>query len=262
MAIGARLTGASDYFFRRLFKVLFRYDIFISYARRDGREYALKLKEQLTRLDFSCFLDYEELPAGNSLNRTLKRAIRRSATIIVVGTEGALGSRYVELEVAEFAGTGRAIIPIDFQGTLAGASWPVIKERDLVWVDETKDALAKNVPSPAVADAVDKLFKYTRRNVRVRWQVIATAALFVLGAAASVFVIRQQVAAAGVERRAAEEARGAARQEQEKAEAAAARAREQEDIATANAARARAKEQEANEKAEEARAQGEIARKQ
>ena len=60
--------------FKRLFKVLFRYDVFISYARRDGKGYVLKLKEQLTRLDFSCFLDYEELPAGLSQQYTETRS--------------------------------------------------------------------------------------------------------------------------------------------------------------------------------------------
>jgi WD40 repeat protein len=262
MAIGATLTAVSEYLFRRLFNFLFRYDIFISYARRDGKGYALKLKEQLTRLDFSCFLDYDELPAGNSLNRTLKRAIKRSAAIIVVGTEGALKSRYVELEVNEFARTGRAIIPIDFEGTLADAPWEVVKERDLVWVDETKDALSINIPSVPVADAVDKLFKYTRRNVRVRAQVIATAALFLLGAALAVLVIRQQVAAANVQRQAAEVATAQAMQEQKNAEAATTEAKRQEGIAAANALMARQKEQEATEKAAEARKQGEIARAQ
>lgn len=255
MAVGTKLTAVSEYLFRRLFRVMFRYDIFISYARRDGKGYALKLKEQLTRLDFSCFLDYDELPAGNSLNRTLKRAIKRSATIIVVGTEGALKSRYVDLEVGEFARTGRAIIPIDFEGTLAGAPWAVVKERDLVWVDESKDALAKNVPSPPIADAVDKLFKYTRRNVRVRGQVIATAALFLLGAAISVLVIRQQVAAANVQRGQAEVSKRQAQEEQKKAETATA-------LAEANAKRAKDKEQEAIDKTEEARKQGEIAKTQ
>jgi WD40 repeat protein len=269
MAIGAKLTTVSDYLFRRLFKLLFRYDIFISYARRDGKGYALKLKEQLTRLDFSCFLDYDELPAGNSLNRTLKRAIKRSATIIVVGTEGALKSRYVELEVGEFASTGRAIIPIDFEGTLAGAPWAIVKERDLVWVDETKDALAKNVPSPPVADAVDKLFKYTRRNVRVRGQVIATAALFLLGAAVSVLVIWHQVAVASEQTRAAEDATAQAEQRRKEAVAATNEANRQTLIAETNANTAQQKAQEAKEKTEEAREkteeaskQGEIARKQ
>ena len=260
MAVGARLTSVSEYLFRRLFKVLFRYDIFISYARRDGKGYALKLKEQLTRLDFSCFLDYDELPVGNSLNKTLKRALKKSAALVVIGTEGALKSRYVELEVGEFTATGRAIIPVDFEGTLAAAPWSVIKERDLVWVDETKDALAKSIPSPPVADSVDKLFKYTRRNVRVRGQVIATAVLFILGAAASIFLIQRQVAAANVQRREAEAARITAQQEQVKAEAATGRAKEQETLAKASAARALEKEKEAGEKTVEAEKQAALAR--
>jgi TIR domain len=65
------------------------------------KEYALKLRDQLKQLDFSCFLDADELPAGNSLNSTLKRALRKSATLVVVGTERAMRSRYVELEVGE-----------------------------------------------------------------------------------------------------------------------------------------------------------------
>ena len=127
MSIGSRLTSVSDFLFRSLFKVLFRYDVFISYARRDGKEYALKLRDQLRALDFSCFLDYDELPAGNSLNKTLKRAIRKSATLVVVGTERAIKSRYVELEIAEFAKTTRAIIPIDIAGTLADPPEPRVK---------------------------------------------------------------------------------------------------------------------------------------
>jgi hypothetical protein len=101
MWIGSKFTSLSDSFFRSLFKFLFRYDIFISYARGDGKEYALKLRDQLKQLDFSCFLDADELPAGNSLNSTLKRALRKSATLVVVGTERAMRSRYVELEVGE-----------------------------------------------------------------------------------------------------------------------------------------------------------------
>src|SRR6185503_18109915 len=196
MWLGSKLTSLSDSVFKSLFGVLFRYDIFISYARTDGKEYALKLRDQLKQLDFSCFLDYDELPAGNSLNNTLKRALKRSATLIVVGTERATKSQYVALEVSEFAGTGRAIIPIDIEGTLAEVPWTVVKERDLVWIDEVKAALTKSIPSPNVADSIDKLFKYTRRNSRVRAQVFSTIIIFVIVVAASLFMIQQKVKAA------------------------------------------------------------------
>lgn len=196
MWLGFKLTSLSDSVFKSLFRLLFRYDIFISYARGDGKEYAVKLRDQLKQLDFSCFLDFDELPAGNSLNNTLKRAIKRSATLVVVGTERAVKSRYVELEVGEFAGTGRAIIPIDIEGSLVETPWSVIKERDIVWIDEVKSALTKGVPSPNVADSIDKLFKYTRRNSRVRAQVLSTIVLFVVVVVAALFMIRQQVNAA------------------------------------------------------------------
>ena len=188
----------SEFLFRSLFKVLFRYDVFISYARRDGKEYALKLRDQLKALDFSCFLDYDELPAGNSLNKTLKKAIRKSAILVVVGTERAIKSRYVELEIAEFSKTTRAIIPIDIAGTLADPPWSVIRERDIVWIDEVAESLVKGVPSPNVADSIDKLFKYTRRNTRVRGQVFATASLFLVGAALAIFLIQGKVKALNV----------------------------------------------------------------
>ena len=198
MTIGSRLTSLSDFLFRSLFRFLFRYDVFISYARRDGKEYALKLRDQLKALDFSCFLDYDELPAGNSLNKTLKKAIRKSAILVVVGTERAIKSRYVELEIAEFSKTTRAIIPIDIAGTLADPPWSVIKERDIVWIDEAAESLVKGVPSPNVADSIDKLFKYTRRNTRVRGQVFATVSLFLIGAALAIFLIQGKVKALNV----------------------------------------------------------------
>ena len=60
-----------------------------------------------------------------------------------------------------------------------------MRERDIVWIDEARSALERGVPSPNVADQIDKLFKYTRRNSRVRAQVLATLGLFIVVVAAS-----------------------------------------------------------------------------
>jgi WD40 repeat protein len=279
MSVGAKLTLISDSMFRRMFKLYFRYDLFISYARQDGKEYAFQLKNQLAKLDFSCFLDYDELPPGNSLNKTLKRAIKRSATLVVVGTKRATQSRYVEMEISEFAETGRAIIPIDMAGTLATLPWSVIRDRDLVWIDETSEALERDIPSPNVADSIDKLFKYTRRNVRVRTQVLTTILLFFMVVAIAFFVSLRQVRAANaasaqaaIDKKAAEKAQVRA-QEQERnavtasaeaerqkieakksktdAEIASNQARTQERIALANAEKARRQQKIAEERTRE-----------
>lgn len=196
MWLGSKITSLSDHLFRLLFRHLFRYDIFISYARRDGKQYALKLRDQLKHLDYSCFLDLDELPAGNSLSKSLKRALKKSATFVIVGTEFAIQSRYVELELTEFTTTGRAIIPISVEETLSQTPWPILRERDIVWIDETQAAVNKGVPSPTVADSIDKLFKYTRRNSRVRAQILSTIVLFVVVVSLSIFLIQRQVNAA------------------------------------------------------------------
>ncbi len=257
--ISEALQAVSEGLFRRLFRFVFRYDIFISYARGDGAKYAAALKDQLTKLDFTCFLDVEELPAGNALTRSLRRALQGSATLVAVVTDRAAASRYCALEVENFAATERAIVPIDFGGTVAKAPWPCVKERELVWIDELPDALTRNVPSPIVADSIDKLFKYTRRNVRVRGQWIGVLVLFLIGAAVATFVIRQQVneaRAAGLEAQRqkteavkqtaiADTATQNALAAQEAAKKAAEEARKQEAIALENAARAREEQRKA-----------------
>ena len=257
--IAEALQAVSEGLFRRLFRFVFRYDIFISYARSDGAKYAAALKDQLTKLDFSCFLDVEELPPGNALTGTLRRALKGSATFVVVVTERAVGSRYCALEIESFAATERAIVPIDFGGTVAKAPWRWVKERELVWIDETPDALTRNLPSPIVADSIDRLFKYTRRNVRVRGQWIGVLVLFLVGAAVATFVIRQQVneaRAASVEAQLqkteaakqtaiAGEATRTALAAQDQAKKAAEEAKKQEEIALQNAARAREEQRKA-----------------
>jgi WD40 repeat protein len=259
MAIGAKLIAISDPLFRWLFRFRFRYDLFLSYARGDAKEYAFKLRDQLKSLDFSCFVDFDELPVGHSLGKELRRALRRSATLVVVGSERALKSRYVELEIAEFARTGRAILPIDFQGTLGAAPWATLREREIVWIDEVKEALAKGVPSPIVADSIDRLFKYTRRNVRIRGQVLAAMLLFLAGAAVSIFLIQREVKAATVaqvglrhQTKVAGEATKTAWHQEQLAQAATREAKKQEQQAAVNAKRAKLQEGIARENADRA----------
>ena len=44
---------------------LFLYDVFISYARRDGRRYARALHRHLERSGIVCFLDRDDVLAGS-----------------------------------------------------------------------------------------------------------------------------------------------------------------------------------------------------
>jgi TIR domain len=192
----------SDSLFKALFRARFRYDVFISYSHQDADEYAANLNRQLASLDFNCFIDEEESPPGLPLDPTLEKALRNSAVLVLVATERALTRPYVALEFEKFVRTGRTIVPIDISGTLTKnydealtkAPWSVIKSRKLIRLDETQDAFARKNPSPSIADGIEKLFKYTRRNVRVRLEIIGTAALIFLVAMGAGLVIKGQAA--------------------------------------------------------------------
>ena len=83
-------------------KALIGYDIFISYARADARSYAEALNQHLEDLDYSCFLDRNDLSAGQPLAPALKRAIKRSKMFVLLGSKCALESRYVSDEISAF----------------------------------------------------------------------------------------------------------------------------------------------------------------
>jgi len=196
------LNRVRETLFKSLFRARFRYDVFISYSHRDAKDYAVNLKKQLGSLDFACFIDEEESPPGLSLGPTLEKALKKSAVLVLLATERALTRPYVALEFESFAPTKRRIIPINISGALTSnderalsqAPWNLISERKLIWIDESAEAFAKQNPSPPIADGIDKLFKYTRRNVRVRTEIIGTAALVLLAAFGAGFVIKGQAA--------------------------------------------------------------------
>lgn len=195
------LNRLREILFKGLFRARFRYDVFISYNHQ-AKGYAVNLKKQLADLDFSCFIDQEESPPGLSLDPTLEKALSKSAVLVLLATERALTRPYISLEFEKFVSTGRRIIPINISGALtenneealARAPWDIIKTRKLIWIDEADESFAKEMPSPPIADGIDKLFKYTRRNSRVRTEIIATAMLVVLAAIGAGFVIKGKAA--------------------------------------------------------------------
>ena len=185
--------------FNTLFRARFRYDVFISYSHSDSKQYAENLKQQLSNLDFACFLDKEESPPGLSLGPTLEKALKKSAVLVLLATERALTRPYIEMEFGRFVTAKRKIIPINIAGALTNevltrSPWKIIEDQKLIWIDETPEAFAQQRPSPPIADGIDKLFKYTRRNVRVRAEIIGTAVLVLLAAFGAGFVIKGQAA--------------------------------------------------------------------
>ncbi|HYG81229.1 MAG TPA: TIR domain-containing protein, partial [Pyrinomonadaceae bacterium] len=255
-------------------------DIFISYSREDGRQYAANLKEQLQSMDYSCFIDYEKVYPGDHLGSALERAIRRSRVFVLVGTKGVRGPEsWVPKEVAAFKKTGRKIVPINIGEALTAPMWEVIAGDELVWVDEESE----ENPSPIVFDEIKRLFKHNRRNVWVRGAITA-AALTLLAVSVIAFwqaseakanqrkaeerttqLLREQDTVARqtqeleARRRELEEANRGLERKQEELESKTREAEEEREHARESARKAREQEQAARRNAQRAREQQQLA---
>jgi WD40 repeat protein len=152
------------------------YDAFISYAREDAAAYARALQSGLGGAGLVTFVDYQAIPPGEALRRTIGRGVRRSRLLIVVATPAAMRSPWVALEVAEGLRRGRKVVVINVGGAYVAGTWQL--DPDLVWVDETSAALTAGQPSTGIVEEILKRVAHTRRQtVVVRTLVASTVVL-------------------------------------------------------------------------------------
>ena len=102
---------------------LFGRDIFISYARKDSANYAqqlaIDLREQVPKLSF--YLDQWASLSGTTLPPSLKRALRWSRLLVFIGTQNAIASPSVRLELEVFSRKKGRFVPIDVDDALGKA---------------------------------------------------------------------------------------------------------------------------------------------
>ena len=105
----------------RVSETLFGYDIFISYAHRDGLEYAADLDKTLGQ-KYTTHLDTRDFLAGHNLSVLTKLRVRQSRLLVVIARPHALdGSPWVLEEVKEYSKTGRKPIIVDVDQAVAKA---------------------------------------------------------------------------------------------------------------------------------------------
>ena len=89
-----------------------RYDVFISYSRKDTRDFAIKIADSLERLGVSLWID-EGIDAGSEWPQSIARMIDASEIVVVLATRKAVvGNDWVrqELELAQMS--HKTIIPL------------------------------------------------------------------------------------------------------------------------------------------------------
>ncbi|CAO3408520.1 toll/interleukin-1 receptor domain-containing protein [Azospirillum largimobile] len=171
---------ASTSVLRQLLDLVLGYDVFVSYAWSDGRDYAKALAVALRKDGYRCFLDDSEMPSGSDLATSVSTALRRSSSLVLVATLDALKSPHVTVEIEAFASTTRPMVPVflnpELRNFATGRVLSIVAKR--VWIDDPAPA-----PTAATLEKLKQTFKFVRRN-RVRMGVLSVATLAFAGVAA------------------------------------------------------------------------------
>jgi hypothetical protein len=90
-------------------------EVFISYARVDGLEFARELEKRIeneTKLRTEAFFDKSDLKLGDYWERRIDKAIEDCFVMVVVLTQGSRDSKWVTYEWASASAKGKPIIPL------------------------------------------------------------------------------------------------------------------------------------------------------
>lgn len=149
------------------------YDVFISYRRDSGKEYARMLKPELEKRGFKIFLDFDELNDG-VFDQRIKDAINNSPVFLLILSKGALDrclneGDWVREEIlyakkchchiipVEFDKSFRSVpeqTPKDISAIIGSHSWAQIDTESLL--QESVDKMVVNQIKPYVHPKKDR----------------------------------------------------------------------------------------------------------
>lgn len=86
--------------------------IFISYGRKDGRELAVRLCDDLAALGFSVWLDLDEIPGGATWSTDIEDAIDHCDVGLALMTHSSFSSKWCRAEQLRLQRKGKRIIPL------------------------------------------------------------------------------------------------------------------------------------------------------
>ncbi len=153
--------------------------VFISYAREDGKALALRLRDDLTSLGYSIWVDLREIGAGAVWSQDIEEAIESCHIMLALMSHGSFTSEYCRAEQLRAARKGKRIVPLLVQ---SDADRPLHLEHlnyldfadEFLYDEKLRDLVsdlnagqAFRAPRPASASTVVDAFKQrhaTRRT--------------------------------------------------------------------------------------------------
>jgi len=132
-----------------------KYDVFISYRRDGGENFATILYERLTAKGYRVFQDVEEMNPG-PFNEQLLEVIERCTDVIVICSKGALDrcaneGDWVRREIAHALQKGKNVVPV----LLRNFAWPENLPEDLAELPNKAGVESLSGQAKTTAAAID-----------------------------------------------------------------------------------------------------------
>ena len=168
------------------------YDIFISYRRSGGAEYARMLYLELKARGYRCFFDYNSLRSGK-FNEKIYEAIEQCSYFFLVLTDGALDrcqspDDWVRHEIECALRNNKTVVPVAPSG--ARRSFPAVLPETLECIRNIQvskldvDDLFEKSIDKIIEDRLDSALNPVLRRRRMR-RIILMGALAVIGVIAA-----------------------------------------------------------------------------
>jgi len=164
-------------------RILFGYDIFISYSRSDSLDYAYSLATYFINKGYEPFIDQiSNTKRGADISDNIVNAIKRSKGFILIGSEGAQLSQNndpipQEIEAFLNENSSKFLIPINVNKALKvervemnDPTTTIIEKKifGLTLYPENKNAFDHKKPSKEILDKIEQALRFTKKSSRLR----------------------------------------------------------------------------------------------
>ncbi|MFQ5970415.1 MAG: TIR domain-containing protein [Nitrososphaerales archaeon] len=123
--------------------------IFVSYSEGDGDDLADAIKKQFSKWGYDIFVARRDIPVGENWDKLIKRKLANCKSCVLLITEGALRSDYVNIEVSEAKKYKKDIVPCKYEE---------VERKDIKW--ELNDI--QMITFETKGELLRKLSKYFR----------------------------------------------------------------------------------------------------
>lgn len=146
--------------------------VFISYSRRDSRDFAEEVVAGLQLAGFAPFLDRHDIAAGEEWEARLIGLIAQADTIVFILSPELINSRRCKWEIEKAAAQSKRLLPVIFKSVAPADIPQELQKRQYIRFDT---GLGINRPLAQLADALRQDIDWIREHTRLgeaaaRWE--------------------------------------------------------------------------------------------